>query len=211
MEDFSEEAIRKNCPHCAIGSQAYSFILEETDNFYIVCDANPIVEGHILVIPKKHISCVGAYSEELFKEFLKLNGKVSQFLIREYGSVSSFEHGIFGQTVFHSHTHYLPFKGKPTDIVPKNKISAISDLSELKKLLNRDGGYLFFSLGDTLMSVNVDLAMPRFFRDRFAIALKRPKRGNWKSMRKNELLLEEATKDCVLTKEKWEKYFTKNT
>lgn len=206
MQDLSEQAIKTNCPHCKITSQAFTYMLEETDNFYIVCDAHPLIEGHILIIPKQHISCVGEYPEALFRKFLKLNEKVSQFLIQKYGSLSSFEHGIFGQTVFHSHIHYLPFDGKPTDIAPENKLSIIPDLSELRNLLKKDGGYLFFSLGNNLMSVDVNIATPRFFRDRFK-ALGNPERGNWKEMHVNKELMIEAEKDNSNTQAKWKSFF----
>ena len=118
MEDLSENAIRINCPHCNLASQAFRYPLEQTDEFYLVVDSHPIVEGHILIIPKSHVSCIGEYPQQLFEDFIKLNSKVSEFLLREYRTVSTFEHGIFGQTVFHSHIHYLPFKGESTDIVP---------------------------------------------------------------------------------------------
>ena len=207
MEDFSEQAIKEKCPHCDTTSQAFKYTLEQTDNFFVVCDANSIVEGHILIIPKEHVSCIAEYSDELFKEFLELNNKVSKFLLDEYGSVSSFEHGIFGQTVFHSHIHYLPFKGKETDIVSEaNKLEKINDLTELKNLFKKDNGYLFFSIGDDLFSVNVDIAAPRFFRDRFAIALGRPERGSWKEMRANPELSKKAEKDCLNAQEKWKTY-----
>lgn len=206
MEDLSEEAIRKNCPHCAISIEDENF-LEKSENFYIVCDGHPIAEGHILIIPKKHISCVGAFPENLYKEFVNLNDKVSKFVLENYGSVSSFEHGIFGQTVFHSHVHYLPFDGKPADIVPENKLHEISDLSKLKNLFKSDGGYLFFSIDDILMSVDVGIATPRFFRDRYATFLNRPERGNWKSMRSDKNLMDQAAIENHNVKVKWEKYF----
>jgi diadenosine tetraphosphate (Ap4A) HIT family hydrolase len=207
VEDLSEQAIKTNCPHCDPKSQAFKYPLEDTGNFYIVCDAHPLVEGHILIIPKQHVSCIGEYPENLFKELLKLNEKVSQFLKKEYGSVSSFEHGIFGQTVFHSHAHYLPFDGKPTDIIPENKLSVISGLSELKNLLEGNGGYLFFSLRDDLMSVDISIATSRFFRDRFATALGKPERGNWKMMHTNQELMKETGKDNNNTQAKWKSFF----
>lgn len=209
MEDLSEQAIRANCPNCALSSQTFTYMLEQTDNFYIICDAHPLVEGHILVIPKRHISCVGAYPENIFKEFLKLNEKVSQFLLKEYGSVSSFEHGIFGQTVFHSHIHYLPFNGTQSDIVPeKEKQFTINGLSELQTLFKKDGGYLFFSIGKDKWSVDIDITTPRFFRNRFAAALNRPERGNWKSMRADKRLMEEGTRENLRTQKKWRKFFS---
>jgi diadenosine tetraphosphate (Ap4A) HIT family hydrolase len=206
MQDLSEKAIRDHCPHCDLTSHTYEYLLERSDNFSIVCDANPLTEGHILIIPKAHISCVGAYPENLYQEFLKLNEKVLQFIKKEYGAVSSFEHGIFGQTVFHSHIHYLPFSGKAIDIVPEDKFSLITNLSELKILLAKDGGYLFFSIADQLMSVDVDIAAPRFFRDRYAKALGRPERGNWKEMQVNPEMVKLVKKENLNAQNKWKEF-----
>ncbi len=206
MEDWSEKAIRNNCPHCDLASHAFEFGLETTENFHIICDANPISEGHILIIPKQHVACIGNLPPQLYKEFLILNKKVSQFLLKEYKMVSSFEHGIFGQTVFHSHVHYLPFNGRPTNIVPEErKLSKLTNLNQIQTLLKRDKGYLFFSIGDKLWSVDVSLAAPRFFRDRFAKALGRPERGNWKEMRTNRNIMIQAAKDNINTQKKWKK------
>ena len=208
MEDLSEEAIKKNCPHCNISSQAFEFILENTKNFYIICDANPLVEGHILIIPKKHLTCVGAYTNELLQEFLELNKKVSKFILDNYNSIASFEHGIFGQTVFHSHIHYLPFSGEISNICKESSITKVNGLRDLKVLLDKDGGYLFFSIGNKLFSVNKKEAKPRYFRDKFAKALGRRERGNWKKIRANMQLLIECQKDCVNTQKKWQKYYS---
>jgi diadenosine tetraphosphate (Ap4A) HIT family hydrolase len=207
MEDLSEQAIIKNCPHCDVTSQAFTHIIEESSNFYIVCDAHPLTEGHILIIPKGHFSCIGEYPENIFNDFLMLNKKVSKFLLDIYGSVGSFEHGIFGQTVFHSHIHYLPFSGKPIDIIPENKFFTIENLSKLKNLFKKDGGYLFFSLGNSLFSVDVKLAKPRFFRDRFALAVGKPEKSNWKEFHANESLMKEGAKDNMETQRKWKEFF----
>src|SRR5690349_6416976 len=130
---LSEEEIRRNCPHCDSSSQAFTFPLLETANFRVVCDVHPIVEGHVLIIPKKHVSCIGEYTEALLGEFLELYKKFSVFLTREYGNVSSFEHGVFGQTVFHSHVQMMPFGENPIQIVPEglDKIHAIESLFDL--------------------------------------------------------------------------------
>jgi diadenosine tetraphosphate (Ap4A) HIT family hydrolase len=184
MEDLSEEAIRKNCPHCSIDSQAYFSPLEETKNFHIICDAHPLEEGHILVIPKAHVSCIGVYDPALLAEFKEIHDQVSKFVLTTYGSVATFEHGVFGQTVFHSHIHYLPFTGSSEEIVPEGKDNCmqLNDLSGLQQLFQKEGGYLFFSIGDNMWTVNAELTKPRFFRDRFAIALGHPERGSWKDM-----------------------------
>lgn len=208
MNNFSEEEIKKNCPHCDLKSQAFNYFLEKTNNFNIVCDAHPLIEGHILIIPKRHVTCIAEYFDKEFKEFIHLNDKVSKFLIKEYNFISSFEHGIFGQTVFHSHVHYLPFQGKPTDIVPEgsNKLTELSNLIELKDFYNKDNGYLFFSIANKKWCVDIDISAPRFFRDRFANALNRTERGNWKTMQINKKLMDKAIKENQLVIKKWKMF-----
>lgn len=208
MNDLSEKEIKKNCPHCHLESQAFSYILEKTKYFYIVCDSHPLIEGHILIIPKRHVSCIAEYLNDEFTEFTYLNNKVSTFIYKEYKFVSSFEHGIFGQTVFHSHVHYLPFNGKPTDIIPEGmkKLTELATIKTLKTLFRKNDGYLFFSISNKKWSVSVDISAPRFFRDRFAMALGKPERGNWKTMHVNNTLMDEAVKENQSVIKKWKSF-----
>lgn len=208
MEDFSEQNIKENCPHCDQNSFAFKCPLKETSNFLVVCDVHPISKGHILIIPKAHLSCIGEYPEEIYEEFLDLYKEISTFLLHEYGAVSSFEHGKISQTVFHSHVHFVPFDGDPLIIVPEgnDKLTTLNDLHELKTIFEKDRAYLFFSIGQKYWIVDINIAAPRFFRDRFAKAFGNAERGNWKEMRVNEQLMEKANKDIVELEEKWHNY-----
>lgn len=207
MDKFSDEQILKNCPHCDPQSFGLKHLLKETANFRIVCDVHPLTEGHILIIPKLHISCVGAYSEKLYQEFLNLYLYVSKFIGNQYGSVSSFEHGNTAQTVFHSHVHLFPFVGPKEMVIPEGKkyLTAIKSLSELKIIFNNSNKFLFFSIGDNKWVVDTSLSAPRFFRDRFAKALGCPERGNWKIMHKNKTLMQQATGEINKLQKKWKK------
>lgn len=202
---FVKNQIQENCPHCSPHSFALSALLFETSNFRVVCDVHPIVEGHILIIPKKHFSCSGEFPKDIFEEFLGLYKKVSKFLEAEYGMVSSFEHGKIGQTVFHAHVHLMPFKGEAASIVPegKGKLVKIRDLAILRDIFKKNGQYLFFSIGSSRWLVANDLGTPRFFRDRFAKALGRPERGNWKLMEENKKIMDEANKDIENLRKRW--------
>ncbi|MBU1000116.1 HIT domain-containing protein [Patescibacteria group bacterium] len=207
MDELSEEYISAHCPHCDSAAEALTYLLEETDNFRIVCGVHPVTEGHILIIPKSHLSCIGEYPEDVYKEFLTLYQKVSDYLLKEYGSVSSFEHGKFGQTVFHSHIHLLPFKGDLEAIIPegKEKVTSINNLSELKRIFKKHSGYLFFSIGGDKWVVDVSLIVPRFFRDRFAKELGKPERGNWKEMHLRENGNSEPELEVKRVAAKWKK------
>lgn len=205
MEDLSEKSIRENCPHCHKDSQAFRHPLEETENFWIVADSHPLVAGHILIIPKEHISCIGEYSEVLLSEFKAVYQKVQHFVKERYGSVSTFEHGKIGQTVFHSHIHVLPFTGTVNDIVPEGQeaLEEVNDISELKNIFQTEQKYLFFSIGERMWVVDTMFGKPRFFRDRFASALQNPERADWKAMHLSSRLMATADAENEELKQRW--------
>jgi len=132
--ELSEERINKDCPHCDPKSFALTNKLEETERFWIVCDVHLLTEGHILIVPKKHISCMGNYPNEYYKEFLEHHKKISSFILKTYGSLAVFEHGKIGQTVYHSHVHYFPYIGNEYKIIPEGEkyLIPIDSLDDLK-------------------------------------------------------------------------------
>lgn len=200
-DDFSEQKIRQDCPHCDPNSFALKNKIEETKNFWVVCDVHPLERGHVLIIPKQHLSCIGEYPDEQCKEFHSLFVRYLNKLGAHYGKMASFEHGKIGQTVFHSHVHLLPFQGTSSDIVPEglDMVKPIANLALLRDVFSREGQYLFFSIGPDMWIVRTELGAPRFFRDRFAKALGHPERGNWKEMHANQELMQEAQREIAET------------
>lgn len=190
-KDYSEQAIREVCPFCDDKRWAFDTKLYATERFHIICDVHPLCEGHILIIPKRHVPCIGDYTPEEFKEFEEIYAKMGKWVRDQYGSLATFEHGVIGQTVFHSHVHLMPFSGQSEDIIPEgsDKIHSLNSLMELKPLFQKEGKYLFFSIGEKKWTVDTQLGFPRFFRDRFAAALGCPELANWKETRKNPALL----------------------
>ena len=84
-------------------------ILKETAHFLIVADYAPLVEGHLLIIPRHHYACYGEVPAELDAELSALKREVQQFFKEFYVPAVFWEHGIFRQTVFHAHLHCFPF------------------------------------------------------------------------------------------------------
>jgi len=208
MNDFSESALRADCPHCDAKSFALEHPLLETSRFWVVCDVHPLCEGHILIIPKSHLSCIGEYDQVHLHEFTDLYTKFTEFIREIYGSCYSFEHGKLGQTVFHSHVHLLPFSGKLPDIVPegRDRLRLVNTFSDLQEALKTEGGYLFIGDGQHLYTVDPTLAAPRFFRDRFASALGHPGRGAWKKMHTDQQVMKNAASEILATERKWDDY-----
>ncbi|MEK9143849.1 MAG: HIT family protein [Patescibacteria group bacterium] len=196
-----------DCPHCDHASFALEKPLLVTDAFNIVCDVHPLIEGHILIIPKEHISCAGAFSEHIFAEFLSLYQRVSKFVKETYGSVNAFEHGILGQTVFHAHVHILPYNGDAARVIQEG-MGHVRQLriDQLREAYQKEGKYLFFSIENDSWLVDVSLGKPRFFRERFAKALGVPEREDWKSMQGNASLMEKAECEIESVQRKWRKF-----
>ncbi len=194
--------LEDTCPHCDSKGWAFTYILDQTPHFHLLCDVHPLVEGHLLIIPKRHISCAGAYTIEEWTDFKKLYENAQHFIFKHFGSVATFEHGNIGQTVFHSHVHLLPFQGTCKDIVPETALTRLDTIEQIVTLFKQEGKYLFFSIDQQKWIVDTALGVPRFFRDRFAKALGCHERGDWKAIRKEHRLMEicaEENRRCQLS------------
>src|SRR5947209_18147100 len=98
---WDAEVDRANCAFCQRSDFAAN-ILKETPTFLVVADHAPLVEGHILIIPRQHYACYGAVPAELDAELDVLKQQVQQFFAQFYAPTVFWEHGVFRQTVFHA-------------------------------------------------------------------------------------------------------------
>jgi diadenosine tetraphosphate (Ap4A) HIT family hydrolase len=95
------------CAFCNPGELAYTF--HETPHFLLAADHAPLVEGHLLIIPKDHYACYGDVPAWLDKELFAVKQLTRRFFTRFYDPPVFWEHGIFRQTVFHAHLHCFPW------------------------------------------------------------------------------------------------------
>lgn len=196
----------KGCAHCP-GGLGLEYPLYDDGLFWVVCDAHPLIEGHILIIPKEHISTMGNLPKESFEKYIDLYSKVKSFVNEYYGDVGIFEHGIAGQTVFHAHTHFLPFNHDTPKIITDNEaLWKITNLYDMKKEFEERQKYLFFENKNQMWLVDTKLGFPRFFRDIFAGLLNAKERANWKKTRENEELMKQFKKDISTLTDKWNEY-----
>lgn len=198
--------------HCDPNDPALHHALMVTETFNIVCDTHPLREGHILIIPKKHIACVGAFDDETFAEYKTHVALMSRFIRDSYDNqLAVFEHGVVGQTVFHAHTHLLPYTGTPESIVPEGitHCTKIFNVEAVRDLYAKDGKYLYFSIRNDEWVVDTTLGAPRFFRDRFARVMSHSNRGNWQEMQQDSDEMDIATSEIEDTKRKWRQWETR--
>ena len=151
---------------------------------------------------------MGALDKDSFEKYKKLYAKVLDFLNNTYGKAGVFEHGITGQTVFHAHTHFMPFNKPVNEVVPeKESIKEISILDDIKNEFNKNNKYLFVEINNKKWLVDIKIGFPRFFRDRFAKALGVEERGNWKIAKERYNLGETFDKEIENLKKKWNIFF----
>ena len=139
------EVLRADCVFCQPNAIATN-ILKETPNFRLVADHAPLVEGHILIIPKLHYACYGALPAELDAEFIALKQEAQRFLQRYYLPPIFWEHGIFHQSVFHAHVHCFPFGAldqKQYDLCQKIAAETVQTLDDVRAWYATKGQYFY--------------------------------------------------------------------
>lgn len=133
---------KERCPFCHYDDVAVN-VLKETPTFLIVADHAPLIEGHLLIIPKQHYSCYGAVPAELDAELHALKHEVEQFLGQYYAPVFFWEHGVFRQTVFHAHLHCLPFGAIEYDLSQELHSAVVHTQEDIRTWYASQGEYFY--------------------------------------------------------------------
>lgn len=97
------------CPFCHLEKPR---IRLENDSAAAFLDAYPVAEGHILVVPKRHVASLFDLFEEEQAEIWTLVARVRAKLMDEH-KLDGFNIGVndglaAGQTVLHAHVHVIP-------------------------------------------------------------------------------------------------------
>ena len=108
---------RDDCIFCKIvKGEIKSEIVKSSDSFIAIKDVNPVAEGHLLVIPKKHYTTLLDIPNNLGEELLRFEKEVASYLLeKKYGDgfnviMNNLEPA--GQLVMHAHIHFIPRKEK---------------------------------------------------------------------------------------------------
>jgi bis(5'-adenosyl)-triphosphatase len=98
------------CPFCAAPIAEVSFM--ESPRFRAIVNIAPILPGHSLVIPKRHVESLLELSDEEVAEMVNLSRRAIARLTRVHGA-DGFDWTIqeseaAGQSVLHLHLHLIP-------------------------------------------------------------------------------------------------------
>lgn len=101
-----------NCPFCS--SQIKKYVFDESEQFLALYNRAPILPGHSMVVPKRHIESMLEYEAEGLREFFLFAQKVTKTLLKAFESDafdwSYQEKEAAGQSVPHLHMHIIPRK-----------------------------------------------------------------------------------------------------
>lgn len=166
-------------------------IIAENKDWYVVATLGQITDGgYVLVIPKQHVLCIGAMTENSISKIDNISRIVGDYIEIEYGiRPIIFEHGIVGQTIQHAHLHFLPTQvrlcGRIYQDFPNSQICFLNSLPLLRLNYDMTGRkkYLFWSTPEGLLKAVIDPPAPlQYLRLIAAELLGRPERGNWRNM-----------------------------
>lgn len=166
-------------------------LIAETATLYFVATLGQITDGgYTLIIPKRHVPCVGAMEKQEVAEIERAVRIASAAIGMEYGvRPTVFEHGIVGQTVLHAHLHLLPARIWMSSKIRSDfldaKFASFVSLEGLRRhYAERPAKYLLWSVPPdwALWTVWDPQAPPQYLRIAAAELMGRPERANWRNM-----------------------------
>jgi diadenosine tetraphosphate (Ap4A) HIT family hydrolase len=135
-----------DCPFCD-WEYLKTDVLVETENFFVKNILAPVSGGHVMIVTKEHLKCFGAMEDKLDKEFLQLKENLTTFIQEMFGNHFFTENGVFGQSVFHAHAHFIPLHGTGvSDVItemvrPEQIPHEVGGLTVAKRLWKAKGPY----------------------------------------------------------------------
>ncbi len=101
-----------DCPFCS--PLISDHVFKETSGMLAVYNIAPILPGHSMVIPKKHVESIYDFSKDEIEEFFTFSQRVTKLLITFFNAEgfdwSLQESEAAGQSVAHVHLHIIPRK-----------------------------------------------------------------------------------------------------
>jgi diadenosine tetraphosphate (Ap4A) HIT family hydrolase len=137
-----------------IGVAAAESIIYQDDNVFITPDIAPVVEGHFLIVTKKHWNSFANVDDDTYasleaaKEYLRCSVfKKEKHLFFEHGAVRK---NTAGCCIDHAHMHVIPISsdididGFITQFVASEKMEASK--CSIQKCANDNQPYLFYEI-----------------------------------------------------------------
>ena len=118
--DVKTDIVSSQCPFCEIAAgDNHTRLWLRSSHGFVIRDGYPLVEGHSLVIPNKHVGSFFELSSEIQADLIALVSRVREELIKEFGiqdvNIGINDGPLAGQTVPHCHIHVIPRRSGDVD------------------------------------------------------------------------------------------------
>jgi histidine triad (HIT) family protein len=133
--------MNKDCIFCKIArGEIPSYKVYEDEENLAFLDASPEMEGHTLVIPKKHIENVFDIDKETLEKIIEVSRKVAVLMKENFKvdgvNLANNSGKDAGQVVQHIHFHILPrFENDGKDLKSSGEKSQNKNFEEILKKL----------------------------------------------------------------------------
>ena len=114
MDLANSKPVDETCAFCA--RRRLDGVLDETEHFFLLADHAPLIEGHLLIIPRAHYACYGAVPRTGARTAGD-QGACPALPERGLPRADLLEHGVFRRRqVYHAHMHAMPFGSVALDL-----------------------------------------------------------------------------------------------
>ena len=130
----------KDCIFCKIiNNEIPTRTIYEDEDIQVIMNTNPITDGHLLILPKKHYENIFDIKEEIIAHSIKVLREKLYPLIKEKLNCEGLticENNFLGQEIKHFHIHVIPrYKNDNVDF-SYNK-DKITDLDKVFQQLTK--------------------------------------------------------------------------
>lgn len=112
-----------------ISGEIPSYKVAENDKFLAFLDIQPIVQGHVLVIPKKPVDYIFDIEDQLLGDFMNFAKSVAKKMDKVF-DCKKIGMTVIGLEVPHAHIHLIPINGIADMDFGKAKLSLSSEEME---------------------------------------------------------------------------------
>lgn len=210
---------QEQCKYCNVitkgSTEIFNTIIEETKNFIIVPSLGSLVEGWLLIIPKKHVLNSTLLDSN---ERIELNDLITKYSDTSANlfekNVAVFEHGaifqdsIIGCGIDHAHVHIVPVDFDMESEV-KNLENTFMELSDNINIIDFYNSYSkqdkkpywIFSVNNGPVKFTNEMQhTSQFFRKVIAAAINSPESYDYKKSTSNKNVISTLSKYKALLK-----------
>ena len=121
-----------------VAGEIPSHKIAETDKFFAFLDINPLVKGHVLVIPKQEIDYIFDVSDEDLAEMIVFAKHIAIAIKKAFPCIKV-GMGVLGLEVRHAHTHLVPMQSEKDLIFSNPKLKLTNEeLAEIAEKIRKE-------------------------------------------------------------------------